>query len=357
VSDDISQYDYNLPDCLIARHPPAQREDARLLVVNRAAGTFEHRGIRDLPELLHPGDSLVLNDTQVLKARLRGRRRRTGGRWEGLFLESLPDGSWRLMGQTRGKLQPGEQLAISPAEGAQSSGAESPEELILELIEREGEGVWRVRPLPARDPLTALAKFGAVPLPPYMERDSPDADDIERYQTTYARHPGSVAAPTAGLHFTPELLSRCRERGIDHTFVTLHVGVGTFRPISTERLADHRMHSEWCELPAAAADQLTQVRARGGRIVAVGTTSARTLETATRDGTMKGWRGQTDLFIKPPYRVRAVDALLTNFHLPRSTLLVLVCTFADRDLMLAAYAEAIRQEYRFYSYGDAMLIV
>lgn len=352
MSDELDLYDYDLPERLIARHPPAHREDARLLLVDRAAGTIEHRQVRDLPELLRAGDALVLNDTRVLPARLLGRRRQTGGRWEGLFLESTPGGCWRMMGQTRGKLQSGEQLVISPANEPQSR-----DELVVELIEREGEGVWKVRPLPACDPLTALARFGTVPLPPYMERDCAEADDFERYQTTYARHPGSVAAPTAGLHFTPELLARCQAKGIEHAFVTLHVGIGTFRPIAVERLGDHRMHSEWCELPDATVERLTQVRAREGRVVAVGTTSARTLETAARDGALQAWRGATDLFIRPPYRFRAVDVLLTNFHLPRSTLLVLVCTFADRELMLAAYAEAIRREYRFYSYGDTMLIV
>lgn len=352
VSDELELYDYDLPDRLIARHPAPRREDARLLLVDRSAGTIEHREIGDLPELLRTGDRLVLNDTRVLNARLLGRRRQTGGRWEGLFLESTQAGLWRLMGQTRGKLQPGEQLVISPA-----GDPASPEELILELVERDAEGFWMVRPLPACEPLTALAQFGTVPLPPYMERDAPEAADFERYQTTYARSPGSVAAPTAGLHFTPELLARCREHGFDHSFVTLHVGIGTFRPISAARLGEHRMHSEWCELPAAAAEELARVRERGGRIVAVGTTSARTLETAARGGALQAWRGATDLFIRPPYAFRAVDALLTNFHLPRSTLLVLVCTFADRELMLAAYAEAIRREYRFYSYGDAMLIV
>lgn len=328
------------------------REDARLLVVNRAAGSFEHRQMRELPDLLQAGDMLVLNDTRVLKARLLGRRRQTGGRWEGLFLESTPDGFWRVMGQTRGKLQPGEHLVISPARDPAS-----PEELVLELIEREEAGIWKVRPLPACDPFTALARFGTVPLPPYMERENADAEDVERYQTTYAVHPGSVAAPTAGLHFTPELLERCRKRGIEHAFVTLHVGIGTFRPIAAERLTEHRMHTEWCELPETTAEALARTRARKGRIVAVGTTSTRTLETAARNGDLAAWRGATDLFIRPPYQFRAVDALLTNFHLPRSTLLVLACTFAGRELMLAAYAEAIRHEYRFYSYGDAMLVV
>lgn len=352
VSDRLDDYDYDLPDRLIAREPALRRENARLMLIDRDAGRILHRGIEDLPALLHQGDCLVLNDTRVLKARLLGRRRKTGGRWEGLFLETAPDRSWRLLGQTRGKLLPGEELVISPARNQPSA-----EELVLELIDRDAEGIWTARPVPDCDPLAALEQFGTVPLPPYITREVAKPVDFERYQTTFARHPGSVAAPTAGLHFTPELLAKCTANGIEHTFVTLHVGIGTFRPVSVERLADHRMHNEWCELAPATAEFLNRIRNRSGRIVAVGTTSARTLETAARDGQIAPWRGPTDLFIRPGFRFHAVDALLTNFHLPRSTLLVLACTFAERDLMRRAYAEAIQKEYRFFSYGDAMLIV
>jgi S-adenosylmethionine:tRNA ribosyltransferase-isomerase len=352
VSDELAEYDYDLPEHLIARHPAAHREDARLMVLDRAAGTIEHRGVRDLPKLLRAGDCLVLNDTRVVKARLIGRRRETGGRWEGLFLETTGDGNWRMIGQTRGKLRPGEQLVVSPAHDSQSTDA-----LVLELIDRDAEGIWTLRPIHECEPMAALERFGTVPLPPYMDRELAEADDFERYQTTYARHPGSVAAPTAGLHFTPELLAACASGGIEQAFVTLHVGIGTFRPIVALRLADHKMHSEWCEVPAETAKRLTRVRERNGRIVAVGTTSTRTLETAARAGESGAWRGSTDLFIRPPFRFGAVDVLLTNFHLPRSTLLVLVSTFAGRDLIRKAYAEAIRERYRFYSYGDAMLIV
>lgn len=352
MPDELADYDYLLPERLIARHPPARRDDARLLVVDRQAGSITHHGIRDLPELLNPGDCLVLNDTRVLKARLRGRRRLTGGKWEGLFLDTNAEGIWRLIGQTRGKLLPGEELVIPPVDCEEAHG-----ELLLKLLEHEGDGVWKAVPVPSCDPFDALARFGTVPLPPYMEREQPSVQDLERYQTTYARHPGSVAAPTAGLHFTPELLASCRQRGISQAFVTLHVGIGTFRPIAVERLADHRMHREWCELPSVTAEQLVQTRTAGGRVVSVGTTSTRTLETVARTGAIRAWSGTTNLFIRPPYQFRGIDALLTNFHLPRSTLFVLVCTFAERELMHAAYAEAIRREYRFFSYGDAMLIV
>ncbi|HTI50744.1 MAG TPA: tRNA preQ1(34) S-adenosylmethionine ribosyltransferase-isomerase QueA, partial [Planctomycetaceae bacterium] len=226
-----------------------------------------------------------------------------------------------------------------------------------ELINRDAEGIWTARPVPDCDPLAALERFGTVPLPPYITREVAEPADFERYQTTFARHPGSVAAPTAGLHFTPELLVECRAKGVEHAFVTLHVGIGTFRPISVEQLSDHQMHREWCEVPATTAECLKRIKNRQGRVVAVGTTSVRTLETAAREGQIADWRGTTDLFIRPGFRFHAVDALLTNFHLPRSTLLVLACTFAERDLMLRAYAEAIQKEYRFFSYGDAMLIV
>ncbi|MFN0056007.1 MAG: tRNA preQ1(34) S-adenosylmethionine ribosyltransferase-isomerase QueA, partial [Planctomycetales bacterium] len=353
VTDELRLYDYELPTELIARHPPARREDARLLVLRRAAGTIEHRRIEELPQLLAAGDGLVLNDTRVLRARLVGYRQATGGRWEGLFLGSAPDGAWRLIGQTRGKLRPGEELVITPAHDP-----ESKDELPLELLACDDEGTWTARPQREEDAQELLDRFGTVPLPPYLERSLADPADFERYQTIFAREAGSVAAPTAGLHFTPELLENCRRAGIDTGFVTLHVGIGTFRPITTRKLDEHRMHTEWCELSKATAAQLRAVRQRGGNVVAVGTTSLRTLESAwiarQNDG---AWRGTTDLFIRPPYRFRAVDALLTNFHLPRSTLLVLVCTLAGRDLLLEAYARAVRERYRFFSYGDAMLIL
>ena len=272
---------------------------------------------------------------------------------------------WELLGKTRGKLRPGESISIpAPIVG---DGAPSCAELVL--VEKTDEGSWLVRPSRDADTLSAydwLATFGKVPLPPYMDRE-PNQDDRERYQTTYAAVDGSVAAPTAGLHFTPDLLARCEAMGVDRDFVTLHVGVGTFRPVSVERLADHVMHYEQCELTQTVADRLHETRAAGGRIVAVGTTSVRTLETAAHSFEAAGcgaesrftagYCGETNLFIRPPYRFRSVDALLTNFHLPKSTLLVLVSCFAGWDLVREAYAHAVRERYRFFSYGDAMLIV
>lgn len=353
MSDDdlLSSYDYELPADLIARQPAPTRDAARLLHVLRATGGIAHRKIQDFPQLLRPDDLLVLNETRVIPARLSGFRTATGGRWEGLYLRTEPDGSWRIIGQTRGRLRPGETLTISAPEATASQCT-----LTLELVEHRDEGEWLVRPQSERGTLDLLEEFGAVPLPSYIERESPTAADRERYQTVYARRPGAVAAPTAGLHFTPELLQACQDRGAAIASVTLHVGLGTFRPVTAARLSEHRMHGEWCEVTEETAATIRAARSTGGRVIAVGTTTVRTLETAAVSGTVRGWRGETDLFIRPTYRFRTVDALLTNFHLPRSTLLVLVSTFAGCELVKRAYAEAIAVRYRFFSYGDAMFI-
>ena len=359
----LTDYDYDLPDELIARRPPAHREDARLLVVERKSGTLTHTTIRSLPEWLKAGDALILNDTRVVRARLVGTRTQTGGKWEGLYLGpdvAQPD-CWKILCQTRGKLQPGEFIDITPPGNAPTAA----ETLRLRLISRDEEGTWSAQPSSTRPAAELLETHGLVPLPPYMHREQPDAEDIERYQTVYARSPGSVAAPTAGLHFTPDLLSACEARGVNRGFVTLHVGVGTFRPMTATRLDDHHMHDEWCELPADTATLWGTTRTNGGRVVAAGTTSVRTLESAAQNGALSAaqpqasrpWSGHTNLFIRPPYAFQAVDVLLTNFHLPRSTLLVLVSTFAGQTLIRAAYQEAIARGYRFFSYGDAMLIV
>jgi S-adenosylmethionine:tRNA ribosyltransferase-isomerase len=350
--DELADYDYELPPELIATEPLTQRDASRMLLVDRRRVTVEHRTIRDLPQVLKPGDCLVMNDTQVVPARLLGFRSATGGKWEGLFLRSLSSGDWRLIGHSGGKPQPGESITVTPIHRPDSS-----ETLTLTLRDCDAEGVWTARPSidgPAAD---VLRRFGTVPLPPYVRRKIGSNLDWDRYQTIFARHPGAVAAPTAGLHFTPELLAACKERGIEREFVTLHVGIGTFRPISVNRLSDHAMHSEWCDLSADTADHLRRVRERGGRIVAIGTTCVRTLETAFHDEQFHAHSGETNLFIRPPHRFRAVDCLLTNFHLPRSTLFVLVSAFAGSDLARQAYDAAIRERYRFYSYGDAMLIL
>ncbi len=345
----LADYDYELPKELIAQSPTASRTDARLLVADRGGHSLEHRHIRDLPDILRGGDCLVINDTRVVPARLVGRRRATGGHWEGLFLERSPDGLWRVMCKTRGKLQPGDTITLINAAGD--------EDVHLELGVKEADGTWIARPLAAEDAFALLDRVGRVPLPPYIRKGEMEPSDQEHYQTVYAQVPGAVAAPTAGLHFTSKLLDRLAKQGVEICRLTLHVGPGTFKPISAENLAEHQMHSEWGSLKQESVDRIQACRQAGGRVVAVGTTSVRVLETASASGELKAFAGYTDLFIRPPYQFRTVDALLTNFHLPRTTLLVLVRTFGGDALIRAAYEEAIRERYRFYSYGDAMLIL
>ena len=352
MSDDLSAYDYELPEQLIAKQPAEQRDQARLLVLDRATQTLSHSTVSDLPSFLKPGDCLVLNDTRVLPARLLGTRAATGGKWEGLFLATTANGEWQLIAQTRGKIQPGEMIRIESIHHA----ADLPP-LELKLLRRSDDGVWDVVPSRSEPAEIVLQQYGTLPLPPYMQRKVANASDWDRYQTTYAERLGSVAAPTAGLHFTPELLRRCQEVGIETARVTLHVGIGTFKPIAVEKLSEHQMHSEWCEVSAETVQCIRATRARGGRVVAVGTTSVRTLESASQTGELAAWSGHTRLFIRPPYQFRSVDCLLTNFHLPKSTLLVLVSTLAGRDFIRRAYQTAIDESYRFYSYGDAMLIL
>jgi S-adenosylmethionine:tRNA ribosyltransferase-isomerase len=351
---EIDQYDYPLPKHLIAQQPTVHRTDARLLVVDRAAGTCAHDYVRDLPLLLRAGDCLVLNETRVLPARLVGRRRTTGGRWEGLFLASDGQGTWKLLCKARGKLFAGERIEIMSELG---SGA-----LDLELIAKEEGGAWLARPIvgsagAGRSDLELLELAGRVPLPHYIRAGEMVAADRERYQTVFARNPGAVAAPTAGLHFTNDLLKQLETIGVEIAKVTLHVGLDTFRPIAVDSLAEHPMHAEWGQIEQPAVDRILARRKAGGRVIAVGTTSMRVLETASASGTLSAWSGETRLFIRPGHTFHTVDGLLTNFHLPRTTLLVLVRTFGGDALMRQAYDEAIRQEYRFYSYGDAMLIL
>jgi S-adenosylmethionine:tRNA ribosyltransferase-isomerase len=342
-------YDYDLPRHLIAQAPLVRRVDARLMVVDRLGQSIEHYHIRDLPEILSPADCLVLNDTRVIPAKLLGFRTATGGRWEGLFLESDDHGLWRVLAKTRGRPLPGETVTLVNAAGQS--------DIRLRLGTKEPDGVWVVRPESQEDASSVLARVGRVPLPPYIRKGQMVDADRKTYQTVFARHPGAVAAPTAGLHFTEGLLESLKRRGMGVAMLTLHVGLGTFRPIETELLSDHPMHSERANLDLPTVETLLQCRQRGGRIVAVGTTTARVLETAARDSTLKPFSGLTDLFIRPPFEFHAVDALLTNFHFPRTTLLVLVQTFGGSALIRRAYQEAIREEYRFYSYGDAMLIL
>jgi S-adenosylmethionine:tRNA ribosyltransferase-isomerase len=345
----LDQFDYTLPPHLIAREPCAGRDRSRLLVVRRGGGVLAHQHFADLPAWLEHGDLLVLNDTRVLPARLVGRRQRTGGRWEGLFLREHPGGVWELLAQTRGRPAVGETLLAGP------------EELLLELVGRTPEGRWLVRPGMPGGVAELLGRHGQVPLPPYIRKArGADANetDRERYQTVYARRPGAVAAPTAGLHFTPALFEALEERGVGRAFLTLHVGPGTFQPVEVEDVSEHRVQAEWGELPEATARAVAACKARGRRVVAVGTTSVRVLETAAGSpGGIRPWSGETDLTIRPPFDFRAVDALVTNFHLPRSSLLLLVAAFTGLETLHEAYRVAIAQQYRFYSYGDAMLIV
>jgi S-adenosylmethionine:tRNA ribosyltransferase-isomerase len=334
-------FDYDLPDELIAQSPSARRDAARLLVVHRRTGDLAHRTVADLPDLLSPGDLVVLNDTKVLPARLIGTREATGGKWEGLFLREPEPGVWELMAKTRGYVRRGEAVAILPGP------------LRLILVGRTPDKHWLVRPEPSGAVEEVLARHGRVPLPPYIHKGVAKPGDDERYQTVYATAPGSVAAPTAGLHFTPELLATVAAKGIGTARVTLHVGLGTFAPIKAADPTRHVIHAEWCEVPAPTAERIAETNRRGGRVVAVGTTTTRTLETTGG----QPFRGESKLFIHPPFEFRVIDGLMTNFHLPRTTLLLLVQAFAGRDVLKRAYDEAIRERYRFYSYGDAMLIL
>jgi S-adenosylmethionine:tRNA ribosyltransferase-isomerase len=363
----LSAWQFELPAELIADRPAVRRDDSRLLVVDRSRGEIRHAWVRDLPELLRAGDLLVFNNTKVLPARLFGVRTATGGRWEGLYIEQDTEGVWSLMCETRGRLQPGETITVIPASRwarLQQAPAVSPGEaccglsLQLELLARGADGTWLARPQSSRSTAALLEEFGSLPLPPYMKRKVADEQDVERYQTAFAAEPGAVAAPTAGLHFSPELLDRCGAAGIGRTEVTLHVGPGTFRPVTADRLSEHQMHEEWCRLSAGAVEAI-RGRSGGGRLVAVGTTSVRTLESAARCGVEfpAAWEGRTSLFIRPGFEFRAVQGLITNFHLPGSTLIVLVAAFAGFELIMEAYRQAIAERYRFYSYGDAMLIV
>src|SRR3954470_2595260 len=349
-------FDYEVPRRLVAQEPMRHRADARLMVVDRSRQQIEHHHVRDLPHLLPRGDRLVLNDTKVLPGQLAGRRTGTGGRWQGLFIESTPDGHWRILCKTRGRLNPGEVITLTDREGRPGTK--------LFLVERLEEGQWLAHPETDEAAESILERLGRVPLPPYIRGGNMVDADVASYQTVFAQRPGAIAAPTAGLHFTKELLKALEARDVSYTRVTLHVGLGTFRPIESESWDEHRMHGEFGEVSATAAGEINRTKAAGGRLVAVGTTVVRLLETAVRQGEagqspreLRAWKGETDLFIRPPFEFRAIDALMTNFHFPRTTLLILVQTFGGSELIAEAYREAIREEYRFYSYGDAMLIV
>ena len=345
-----ADFDYTLPAELIAQDPLPDRSTSRLLVLDRSSGAMRHGRFPDLVDLIAPGDVLVLNTSRVIPARLHGKRQTGSGKHgssgdaEILLTRELPDGTWLAMGHPGGKLKPGRTVRF----GADSA---------VEILEVLGGGVRRLRFTGPLDAKGTLAKYGEVPLPPYIRR-APRPEDRERYQTVYATHDGSVAAPTAGFHFTAAMLGRLRDRGVAIAELDLHIGPGTFKPVEADDLAQHAMHSEAYRLTEEAAETINTNRRAGGRVWAVGTTVVRTLETcADASGRVAPGSGETRLFIHPPYTFRAVDRLLTNFHLPRSTLLMLVCAFGGYERVMGAYREAVREGYRFYSYGDAMAIL
>jgi len=340
-----SDYDFTLPPDRIASEPVERREQSRLLVVDRANKGLRHRHFADLVELVAPGDVMVVNETKVFPARLRGARP-GGGAAEVLLLHADPadPAIWTALVRPGARLRPGRVVEIG-------------EELSVEILDTTAGGERVIRLVTDLPPMVAIERYGEIPLPPYIRR-APTKADRERYQTVYARAAGSIAAPTAGLHFTPELIARLVDRGVVFAPLVLHVGVGTFRPVEVEDPAAHRMHREWYRVPDASAEVINAARAVGGSVWAVGTTSVRTLESVvTTGGVVPAGEGWTEIFIRPPYDFRAVDRLITNFHLPRSTLLMLVAAFAGYDFVMRAYDEAIREGYRFYSYGDAMAVV
>jgi S-adenosylmethionine:tRNA ribosyltransferase-isomerase len=362
---DLSHYEYELPTERIAQHPPPERDGARLLVLGLGESeeassrpSMDHARVRDLPRWLRAGDLLVVNATRVLPARLRGNKL-TGGAADVLLLgpadaevgSESPTGRYLALVKVTGRLRPGLKLRF------QAPGGRTPETVEAELVALDERG-WVTL---AFEPDVSPYRVGESPLPPYIRRPRQDLEtafDMQRYQTVFARVPGSVAAPTAGLHLTEQLLEKLAEAGVERAEVVLHVGPGTFRPLGPRELSRDRLHREWFDLPEVTSEAVARARARGGRVVAVGTTTARVLESCARpDGSVMAQSGETELFLRPGSRFRVVDALLTNFHLPRSSLLLLVAAFAGRERVLAAYREAVASGYRFYSYGDAMLIL
>ncbi|MEK6639070.1 MAG: tRNA preQ1(34) S-adenosylmethionine ribosyltransferase-isomerase QueA [Nitrospirota bacterium] len=337
----LSAFDFPFDASLIATHPSLPRDRARLLVLQRVDRSLAHRRVDELPDLLHPGDLLVVNNTKVMAARVAGRKRPSGAEVEILFVKDLGDAIWEVL--IKGTFRPGQILEMGT-------------EAVAVVVERNAiRTTVRVEsPIPWSE---WLQQHGRMPLPPYIKR-APTDQDRAWYQTMFAQHEGAIAAPTAGLHFTSDLLARLRQRGVELRAVTLHVGVGTFKPVTVDQIEDHRMAAEWVEVGVEAVRAIEQARATGRRIVAVGTTVVRALETAARaDGQIRPYQGETDMFMTPGFPFKTVDALLTNFHLPRTTLLMLVSALAGTEFLRQAYAEAVRQRYRFYSYGDAMLIL
>ena len=336
-----SDFDFYLPEELIAQTPLERRDASRLLTLDKTTGAVGHHHFYDLPQFLHPGDCLVMNDSRVLPARLIGHRP-TGGVCEVLLLVDKGEGLWECLVRPGRKLKPGAQVIFG--EGQLTATIEAEVEDGKRLVRFHYQGIF----------LEILERLGKMPLPPYIKAE---LQDQERYQTVYSKVVGSAAAPTAGLHFTPELLKQIRDMGVKECYVTLHVGLGTFRPVKAEDIQDHEMHSEFCQISQETADVINETKRNGGRIICVGTTSCRTIESfAAEDGTMTARSGWTNIFIYPGYKFKVLDALVTNFHLPQSTLIMLVSALAGREHVLAAYEEAVRERYRFFSFGDAMFI-
>jgi S-adenosylmethionine:tRNA ribosyltransferase-isomerase len=357
----VEELDYDLPTELIAQRPSDRREAARLMVVH-PDGRVEHHQVRDLPMLLGGDELLVFNDTRVIPARFDAVRQGTGGRVEGLYLESDSPGRWLVMLKARGSLQVGEQLLLDTAAVRE----QEPGEQRLNIVEALGGGAWLVELAGDVDDMALLESIGRMPLPPYIDRRGERAAELasldrQRYQTVYARQPGAIAAPTAGLHFTPQLLDEITQQGVDIAWLTLHVGIGTFQPIRADELSQHRMHAERIQIPAATVDALRRVRDQHRPIIPIGTTSVRALESLPDPlpdlGSGQAHQANTELFIQPGFRFRFTDGLVTNFHLPRSTLLAMVGALVGLDRLKSLYRMAIENEYRFYSYGDAMLIM
>ncbi len=339
----LSDFNYDLPKELIAQDPLEKRSDSRLMVLHRNTGEIEHRTFDRVGEYLEPGDILVMNDTRVIPARLLGKKEDTGAAVEILLLKRLDDARWEAIVRPGKKLRPG--ARVSFGEGRLTAEIEEVRDEGNRVIRFTYDGIFE----------EILDELGQMPLPPYITHQ---LKDRERYQTVYAKHEGSAAAPTAGLHFTKELLQELEQKGIETAFVTLHVGLGTFRPVKTENILEHHMHTEFCCINEETAEKINRVKARGGRVIAVGTTSVRTLESMTdEEGVLHAGKRDTDIFIYPGYTFRIVDSLITNFHLPESTLLMLVSAFYDREKILEAYRIAVEEKYRFFSFGDAMLIL
>lgn len=344
----LSDFHFDLPDELIARYPAAERTASRMLVLDGATGDVEHRRFVDLLDYLRPGDLLVFNNTRVIPARLFGRKD-SGGRVEVLVERLLDENRVKALIRASKAPKPGSTIYLTRTEGDEEPAA------AVTVLNKQ-DNLYEVQFEDARGALAVMNAVGHMPLPPYIDRADTQADR-ERYQTVYGQREGAVAAPTAGLHFSEAFLQQCSERGVELGFVTLHVGAGTFQPVRVQNILEHHMHAESVEVDAVLCEQVRMTRARGGRVVAVGTTSVRALESAAAEGALKPFRGDTCIFIYPGYRFRCIDMLFTNFHLPESTLIMLVSAFAGRENVLNAYRAAVEQRYRFFSYGDAMLVL